>query len=204
MGNASIGAGYLFRYNDTPTRGTLLPPVVGGVTIYKPLFLSFIPLSFLYSDSPLTAKAGTSNNNFTYLFAQQHLLQPNQPLSHRHNVRLQPLPERVCVRQCDGLLRHLDRSRFAHPTRQGWSFQLPPCHQEGWPYPMAPYSWHEDLDAPASPPPTVLAVAVSSSQDDRGFTQVEESFTIISSTFMRNVATSANALRHDYSLHALS
>jgi hypothetical protein len=69
---------------------------------------------------------------------------------------------------------------------------------------MAPYSWHEDLDAPASPPPTVLAVAVSSSQDDRGFTQVEESFTIISSTFMRNVATSANALRHDYSLHALS
>ena len=67
---------------------------------------------------------------------------------------------------------------------------------------MAPYPWYEDLDATASPPPTVSAVAVSSSQDDRGFTQGEESFTISSSSFMRNVATSANALRHDYSLHA--
>jgi hypothetical protein len=67
---------------------------------------------------------------------------------------------------------------------------------------MAPYSWYEDLDAPASPPPTVSAVAVSSSQDGRGFTQGEESFTNSSSSFMRNVATSANALRHDYSLHA--
>lgn len=67
---------------------------------------------------------------------------------------------------------------------------------------MAPYSWYEDLDATASPPPTVSAVAVSSSQDDRGFTQGEESFTISSLSFMRNVATSANALRHDYSLHA--
>lgn len=42
---------------------------------------------------------------------------------------------------------------------------------------MAPYPWYEDLDATASPPPTVSAVAVSSSQDDRGFTQGEESFT---------------------------
>lgn len=67
---------------------------------------------------------------------------------------------------------------------------------------MAPYSWYEDLDAQASPPPTVSAVAVSSSQDDRGFTQGEESFTTSSSSFMRNVAISANALRHDYSLHA--
>jgi len=68
---------------------------------------------------------------------------------------------------------------------------------------MAPYPWYEDLDAPASPPPTVSAVAVSSSQDDRGFTQGGESFTTTtSSSFMRNVATSANALRHDYSLHA--
>jgi hypothetical protein len=59
---------------------------------------------------------------------------------------------------------------------------------------MAPYSWHEDLDATASPPPTVLAVAVSSSQDDAGFTQGEESFTISSSSFMRNVATHPRTL----------
>ena len=46
-------------------------------------------------------------------------------------------------------------------------------------------------------------MAVSSSQDDRGFTQDGESFTTTpSSSFMRNVATSANALRHDYFLHA--
>jgi hypothetical protein len=67
---------------------------------------------------------------------------------------------------------------------------------------MAPYSWYEDLDASASPPPTVSAVAVSSSQDVAGFTQGEESLTISSSSFMRNVAISANALRHDLSLHS--
>jgi hypothetical protein len=67
---------------------------------------------------------------------------------------------------------------------------------------MAPYSWYEDLDASASPPPTVSAVAVSSSQDFAGFTQGEESLTTTtSSSFMRNVALSANALRHDLSLH---
>lgn len=68
---------------------------------------------------------------------------------------------------------------------------------------MAPYPWYEDLDAiTASPPPTVSAVAVSSSQDDAGFTQGEEPLTISSSSFMRNVAKSANALRHDYFLHS--
>jgi hypothetical protein len=67
---------------------------------------------------------------------------------------------------------------------------------------MAPYSWHEDLDASASQPPTVSAVAVSSSQDYAGFTQGEESLTTSSSFFMRNVAISANALRHDHSLHS--
>ena len=135
-------------------------------------------------------------------FLHTHTLSTTSTSSNNHNVRLHPLPERVLVRQRDGLLSHLGRPRTAHPARQGWSIQLPPCHQERCPHPMAPYSWYEDLDAQASPPPTVSAVAVSSSQDDRGFTQGEESFTISSSSFMRNVATSANALRHDYSLHA--
>lgn len=177
--------------------GTLLFP--RRVTIYKPLFCSFIP--FLSSNSPLTAKAGTSNNIFTYLVAYRYSFHDfNLCL---HNVRLHSIPERVLVRQRDRLLRHLGRPRIAHPARQGRSIQLPPCHQAWCPYPMAPYSWHEDLDASASQPPTVSAVAVSSSQDDRGFTQGEESFTTTSSSsFTRNVATSANALRHDYSLHA--
>ena len=35
------------------------------VTIYKPLFCSFIPLTFLSSNSPLTAKAGTSTSSRT-------------------------------------------------------------------------------------------------------------------------------------------
>jgi hypothetical protein len=72
---------------------------------------------------------------------------------------------------------------------------------------MAPHSWHEDLDALAASPPKVLAVAVSpSSQDNRGFTRGEESFTIITSSllFLRNVAISADVLRHDHSLHASS
>lgn len=72
---------------------------------------------------------------------------------------------------------------------------------------MAPHSWHEDLDALAASPPKVSAVAVSpSSQDDRGFTRGEESFTIITTSplILRNVATSADVLRHDRSLHASS
>jgi len=71
---------------------------------------------------------------------------------------------------------------------------------------MAPYPWHEDLDALAASPPKVLAVAVSpSSQNDRGFIRGEESLTTTSSLlFLRNVATSADVLRHDRSLHASS
>ena len=49
------------------------------VTIYKPLFCSFNP--FLSSNSPLTAKAGTSNNIFTYLVAHQYSF---------HNINLFP------------------------------------------------------------------------------------------------------------------
>merc|ERR1712137_491916 len=134
-----------------------------------------------------TAKAGTSTSSRTlhsYSFHQINLS------SNYHNVRLLSIPERVLVRQRNGLFRHLGRPRIAHPARQGWSIQLPPCHQAWCPYPMAPYPWYEDLDASALPPPTVSAVAVSSSQDDRGFTQGEESLTTSSSSFMRNVATS--------------
>ena len=72
---------------------------------------------------------------------------------------------------------------------------------------MAPYSWHEDLDALAASPPKVSAVAVSpSSQDDRGFTRGEESLTIFTSwlLLLRNIATFANVLRHDLPLHASS
>lgn len=145
---------------------------------------------FLSSDSPLKTKAGTSNNFCTSIPAHQPFIYLPPRQFHHHNVRLQPLPERVCVRQRDGLLRHLGCSCSSHPTRQGWSVQLPPCHQEGRPHPMAPYPWYEDLDAPASSPPKVSAVAVSSSQDDRGFTQVEGPLTFINpSSFMRNVAT---------------
>ena len=46
------------------------------VTIYKPLFCSFILLTFLSSNSPLTAKAGTSNNIFTYLCCTPILFPP--------------------------------------------------------------------------------------------------------------------------------
>jgi hypothetical protein len=72
---------------------------------------------------------------------------------------------------------------------------------------MAPYSWHEDLDALAASPPKVSAVAVSpSSQDDRGFTRGEESLTIFTSSLLllRNIATFANVLRHDLPLHGSS
>jgi hypothetical protein len=72
---------------------------------------------------------------------------------------------------------------------------------------MAPHSWHEDLDALAASPPKVSAVAVSSSsQDGRGFTRGEESLTIITSSLLtlRNVAKSADVLRHDRYLHASS
>jgi hypothetical protein len=73
---------------------------------------------------------------------------------------------------------------------------------------MAPYSWHEDLDALAASPPKVSAVAVSpsSQDDDRGFTQGEESLTITTSSLLilRNVATFANVLRHDLPLHGSS
>jgi hypothetical protein len=73
---------------------------------------------------------------------------------------------------------------------------------------MAPYSWHEDLGALAASPPKVSAVAVSpsSQDDDRGFTQGEESLTITTSSLLilRNVATSANVLRHDLPLHGSS
>ena len=184
--------------------GTLLAP--RRVTIYKPLFCSFILLTFLSSNSPLTAKAGTSNNIFAYLAHSYSFHQINLS-SNYHNVRLLSIPERVLVRQRDGLFRHLGRPRIAHPARQGWSIQLPPCHQERCPHPMAPHSWHEDLDALAASPPKVSAVAVSpSSQDDRGFTRGEESFTIITTSplILRNVATSADVLRHDRSLHASS
>ena len=135
-------------------------------------------------------------------------LQPQQnSTTNRQHVRLHPLPKRVRVRQRDRLLRYLGRPRPAHPARQGRSLQLPPCHQERCPHPMAPHSWHEDLDALAASPPKVSAVAVSpSSQDDRGFTRGEESFTIITTSplILRNVATSADVLRHDRSLHASS
>jgi hypothetical protein len=73
---------------------------------------------------------------------------------------------------------------------------------------MAPYPWHEDLDALAASPPKVSAVAVSSSSqdDDRGFTRGEESLTITTSSLLilRKVATFANVLRHDLPLHGSS
>ncbi|KAM0689343.1 hypothetical protein Q7P36_011420 [Cladosporium allicinum] len=74
---------------------------------------------------------------------------------------------------------------------------------------VGPFNYHRAIkrDALAASPPKVSAVAVSpSSQDDRGFTRGEESFTIITSSplILRNVATSADVLRHDRSLHASS
>jgi hypothetical protein len=173
------------------------------------LLITCLPRSFFFLQTLSTPSEG---RHFQQLL---HLSLHTPPtFSHNKNsttnhqyVRLHPLPERVRVRQRDRLLRHLGCPRPAHPARQGRSLQLPPCHQERRPHPMAPYSWHEDLDVLAASPPKVSAVAVSpSSQDDRGFTRGEESFTIITSSLLilRNVATSADVLRHDRSLHASS
>jgi hypothetical protein len=188
----------IIQYLDVPT-----PRVT-----YKSLCSPDRVLSSFSRHSPLQAKAGTSNNSCTCPFTHHNIFNHNtNSTTNRQHVRLHPLPKRVRVRQRDRLLRHLGCPRPAHPARQGRSLQLPPCHQERCPHPMAPYSWHEDLDALAASPPKVSAVAVSpSSQDDRGFTRGEKSFTIITSSLLilRNVANSADVLRHDRSLHASS